>query len=669
MGFSQPRLFALKYAHELTESGNLEDEYMAIMDLLPTKSDYAAKPTHMSTSNGVWLVKHNTKEGTTHFSDTGREITGDETFDSSFIAHGLSEYLHEKPNDESDDHPESWALRNVNTGIVVEERFTAVQNENIPPLEFNIFTIWGKVWAAQMNVVDKDDRFENGFFLRNGTMLFDRRYTRTHKIPDWLDFSELVRIAEQLGANKDMFRTDIFVGVPSGTPALREGATSEEIRASVTIAVSESEIYPTTAFWNKDISEEGARLWVAGYKIGNYGIVPNMEVPPEYLETASFHSTKVWEKTHHTLSHFEVGGVNLARYKQKQEAEQTKVSPKAEPFELYADFDIADQITGDESWDDLIAYRRLLERPSLSFYVDKVARKRWLPTMGFSQPRLFALKYAHELTESGNLEDERMAIMDLLPTTSDYAAKPTHMSAAHGVWLVRHNTKDGIPRVSDSADKMTRDAEFDGSPLANGLVESLHEKPEDESDEDPESWALRNVNPGIIIEELFTHVQNENVPPLEFNIFTIWGKVWIAQMNVVVEEGRFNDGFVFHNGTMLPGQHGTVPDWLDFSELVRIAEQLGANKDMFRTDIFVGVPAGVLGAGASKEEGMASIQYAVSESEIYPTTVFWDTTICEEGARLWIAGYKIGNYSTVPNTEVPPAFLETGSCALSACDA
>ena len=82
-------------------------------------------------------------------------------------------------------------------------------------------------------------------------------------------------------------------------------------------------------------------------------------------------STKVWEKTDRTLSHFEVGGINLARYKQKQVAEQTKVSPKAEPFELYEDFDIADQITGNESWDDLTAYRRLLERPSLSFYVDK----------------------------------------------------------------------------------------------------------------------------------------------------------------------------------------------------------------------------------------------------------------------------------------------------------
>ena len=48
---------------------------------------------------------------------------------------------------------------------------------------------------------------------------------------------------------------------------------------------------------------------------------------------------------------------------------------------------------------------------------------------------------------------------------------------------------------------------------------------------------------------------------------------------------------------------------------------------------------------------------------------FPDENICEEGARLWIAGYKMGNHRIIPNTEVPAAFLETGFCALSACDA
>ena len=36
-------------------------------------------------------------------------------------------------------------------------------------------------------------------------------------------------------------------------------------------------------FSNPFIAEEMARLWIAGYKIGNYKLIPNNEVPPGYL--------------------------------------------------------------------------------------------------------------------------------------------------------------------------------------------------------------------------------------------------------------------------------------------------------------------------------------------------------------------------------------------------
>jgi hypothetical protein len=412
---------------------------------------------------------------------------------------------------------------------------------------------------------------------------------------------------------------------------------------------------------------------VSAFSVGMCnGEEPEMKLA---VECKADESKKVWKKSEFTLSHFEVGGVNLALYKQEQEAQQIKVSPESDPFELYEDFNIADQITGEESWADLMTYRRLLERPSLSFYVDKVAQKRWLPTMGISQPHVFALKYTHELTDSGKSEDERSAIMKLLPPKADYAAKPTHMSQTNGVWLVKHNTEDGITHFSNTAKEMTGEEAFDARLLAEGVSKFLHQKPNgDESEDDPESWVLRNVKPGIVIERLFTDVENEDIPPLEFTIFTIWGKVWVAQMDIVEEEDRFYVGFAHRNGSMLvdhSGQTFTVPDWVDYAELVRIAENLGAHKDMFRTDIFVGVPAGVLKAGATTEERMATVQVVVSNSEIYPTTVFsaGDENICEEGARLWIAGYKMGNHRIIPNTEVPAAFLETGFCALSACDA
>lgn len=84
--------------------------------------------------------------------------------------------------------------------------------------------------------------------------------------------NELVQIAERLGANKDMFRTDIFVGRP----------TSADPDSPLQIAVSESEIFPTTVFISDRLSREAARLWVAGYVLGIYELIENSEVPPEF---------------------------------------------------------------------------------------------------------------------------------------------------------------------------------------------------------------------------------------------------------------------------------------------------------------------------------------------------------------------------------------------------
>jgi hypothetical protein len=66
------------------------------------------------------------------------------------------------------------------------------------------------------------------------------------------------------------------------------------------------------------------------------------------------------------LSDFVVAGVNLAAY--------GMLHPK---FQLYEDFNIGPMLKGKESWKELLKIRSQLQRPSLSWYVDKVARKRW----------------------------------------------------------------------------------------------------------------------------------------------------------------------------------------------------------------------------------------------------------------------------------------------------
>jgi hypothetical protein len=189
--------------------------------------------------------------------------------------------------------------------------------------------------------------------------------------------------------------------------------------------------------------------------------------------------------------------------------------------------------------------------------------------------------------------------------------------------------------------------------VATSITENFKKGPADF-----ESWILKNVNPGAIVEERYTDLGNEDAPPTEFNMFTIWGKVWTGQYNFVTDT-RWCGGFFYRNGTASVGSGRMLPTWIDWPRLVEIAEELGANKDMFRSDIFVGVPAGVKSGKTPGERGKA-VKYVVSESELYPTTIFHDANLAEEAARLWIAGYKAGIYRTIPNTEVPQEFIDTG---------
>merc|ERR1712176_880583 len=98
----------------------------------------------------------------------------------------------------------------------------------------------------------------------------------------------------------------------------------------------------------------------------------------------------------------------------------------------------------------------------------------------------------------------------------------------------------------------------------------------------------------------------------------------------------------------------------------KLAERLGANKDLFQVNILAGIPAGstsLTKKGVSTKQhyrAAAVVQYVVSEVAFYPTISFEDTDIYEEGARLWLAGYKMGNYRKVKNREVPAAFKKMG---------
>jgi hypothetical protein len=367
-------------------------------------------------------------------------------------------------------------------------------------------------------------------------------------------------------------------------------------------------------YWPEEF-ESGIPQYACGYK----GSDPNRCYHPGQL----------------ILSDYVVAGVNLAGWKMSH--------PK---FKLFEDFDIGPLLRLNEGWKDLLRIRSNLERPSLSWYVDKVARKRWLKEQGYPQPKFFFLKYKSELSTTGE-KDEAETILNNLPTDRGFCAKPTHMSMTMGNWLVDLDPNQKDVKFTRFAKQLNSHEKFNPAECADSLAEGLQREAAT-----IESWALKNVEPGIVVEDLWSDHTDRSMPPQEFCIFVVWGRVYVAVWNEVGED-RYLNGFFYRDGTPTVGcpYQQPIPEWVPWKELVEIAEQLGANKDMFRVDIFVGVPRYFQG---DKDE----VFIAVSESEIHPTTIFCNPFIADEMARLWVAGYKIGNYEVVPNTEVPKEYIE-----------
>ena len=391
-----------------------------------------------------------------------------------------------------------------------------------------------------------------------------------------------------------------------------------------------------------------------------------------------------FERNEFTFSSFIVAGVDLAQFGLLNENDDTitvtsTVIKQEEElsFELFEDFDLSSQLIGNETWVDLIGYRRDAEHPSLSFYVDKIARKRWLPTTNINPNGLepFVLQYGSELISDPNAyhqiwnrelleEEQQKALLRLLPIGRDYAAKPTHLSCAGGVWLTKNVGNTTF--IGNGKKQMEENPDFSIDLVAKDLAGQLQIVQESCGKSVKESIALQRVKPGIVVEERFTSWEEdaENRGGTEFKVFTIWGRMWLA----IWRPGMDGATAIIHrDGTNLEwaGKSEPLPDWIDWQQIVDIAERSGVNKDMFRTDIFVGVPSGspVLRNGTSKEERLKAVRYVISENEIHPTEYFHYKkmkNIFDEGSRLWLAGYTNGNYRVVHNSEVPTAFVKNG---------
>jgi hypothetical protein len=372
---------------------------------------------------------------------------------------------------------------------------------------------------------------------------------------------------------------------------------------------------------------------------------------------------KKYERTPFTLEEFHVKGVNLARY--GFEIKENPSNLLKEPFELYEDFDLSEHmsLTGDESWADLVEIRRSKEHSSLAFYHDQIAQKRFLQAIGVPVPKSLQLYYRNELTQSHGRLEEEAAILEILPDGLHYVAKPSHKS---GTFLVKYDEEPEKHMMGTRPGSI--DQEYEPAAVAQGLTQSLHATV---NDKDP--LVRHQVQPGLILEERYTAFDASDQPPIEFNLYVIWGEVWMAQWGSSKSPSA-HDALVYRNGTvaqeLLQGatarkryhtHYKKIPDWVKWGNIVAEAEQMGAHKDMLQVTVLVGAPAYSNMTEQlphmTRQERLATVEYVVANTRVLPTTTMLPPQALDEMTRLLMAGYQMKIFTVVPNTEVPTAFL------------
>jgi len=91
-----------------------------------------------------------------------------------------------------------------------------------------------------------------------------------------------------------MFRTDIFVGIPTASLSDNDNDNDNDNENknkndndAIRYVVSETEIHPTPLRGFETVFEEAGRLWLAGYYLlsqhRKLSVVPNTEVPDGFV--------------------------------------------------------------------------------------------------------------------------------------------------------------------------------------------------------------------------------------------------------------------------------------------------------------------------------------------------------------------------------------------------
>lgn len=102
---------------------------------------------------------------------------------------------------------------------------------------------------------------------------------------------------------------------------------------------------------------------------------------------------------------------------------------------------------------------------------------------GFDIPPLFSLVYASELGDG-----RKDTILNLLPTTSSYVAKPSHTAESSAVWIVNHDTDtNDTVRVSRRSKTYEEMHNFSHAMVADSLAHYVSGR------DDPDPRKMVNV--------------------------------------------------------------------------------------------------------------------------------------------------------------------------------
>ena len=283
LGIDIPQIYHVQNADPAADEATFERITQSLENLLAVQKDYVAKPTHLSCSDQVYVVKN----GLNIYSKLHAPVQ------PRLVAANMTMALRTR----SSVWGESWALHHVPPGVLIEERISAGGDDDTAALEFKTIVIWGRVWASEvkrgtdtLQILGRDGRGLQG----------EGQHPDLVKV----DWARVRSLAERLAVHTDCFRVDIFVAEAlasrrSGLTALDETRAEEEDeykeeeeeeeedqqqhqqpeRTRISrYLVSEVEIFMTQSL---PMFEQAAALWLEGYS-RRIVLIPNGEIRGPY---------------------------------------------------------------------------------------------------------------------------------------------------------------------------------------------------------------------------------------------------------------------------------------------------------------------------------------------------------------------------------------------------